>query len=525
MRPIEILLSIANLVAFFIAALPLPRSLWLIRFLMPFALLIAVVQILVEGWRWQMIPAYVLSGFFMLIWLFQKTASGGDLTEQIHNNRVAIGLAFGLITFGLAVSLALPIVLPVFHFPRPGGSYGIGTLTYHWVDTARLEVFSTNPDARRELMVQVWYPIQKAEFSQPSEYLQDASAVTTAIARLHNLPGFSFVYLEYVTSHAVSSAPVSNEQSTYPVVIFLEGLTGYRQMNTFQVEELVSQGYVVVGIDQPGVAAAVVFPDGQIVSGLSKVDMEPLLQQSIHPLNKAPLLNGQSFKDGLIPYLAQDISFTLDQLASTNVTDLQGVLTGRLDLQKIGVLGVSFGGIVGADACLKEPRLKACLMMDAVMPADVVRMGLQQPAMWITRDAGTMRLERKKSGGWTEQDIQQTQSSMRSVYENLQGAGYFVQVPGMFHIDLTDDNYLSPIFPSIGISGPIGSQRAHDIINAYSLAFFNRHLKSAPEALLEGPSKKFPEVLLEMRFPDQNHRHNNLTSVLDKRFLGVFWVA
>jgi hypothetical protein len=123
--------------------------------------------------------------------------------------------------------------------------------------------------------------------------------------------------------------------------------------------------------------------------------------------------------------------------------------------------------------------------------------------MFITRPAGTMRLEREKSGGWTEQDIQQTQSTMRAVYDSLPGDGYFVQVPGMFHIDLTDDNTLSPIFPMIGFSGPIGSQRAHDIINAYSLAFFDRHLKNLPEALLEGSSKqfRFAEVLFEARRP------------------------
>jgi len=501
MRTFETLLTITNFLIFFTAMIPLPRALGFIRFLTPLAPIVTAVQILLEGWRWQMIPAYLLSGLFLLIWLYQKITFASNLTTQPHNKRAAFGLAFGFGIFGMAVSLTLPIVLPVFHLPQPGGAYGIGTLTYHWADTARPEVFSTDPDTRRELMVQIWYPIKKDKTSQPSPYLQEASAVTAAIARLHNLPVFSLVYLEHVKSHAVSSAPVSNEQSTYPVLIFLEGLTGYRQMNAYQVEELVSQGYVVVGIDQPGVAAAVAFPDGQIIFGLSKVEMEPLVQQSIQPLNAAPLLNGQSFEDGLIPYLAQDVSYTLDQLTLTNVSDPQGVLTGKLDLQQIGILGVSLGGIVAAEACLLDQRLQACLVMDAGMPADVVRMGLQQPVMWITRDAGTMRLEREKSGGWTEQDIQQTQSSMRSVYKNLQDAGYLVQVPGMFHIDLTDDNYLSPIFPYIGLSGPIGSQRAHEIINAYTLAFFDRYLKNAPEALLEGPSRQFPEVLLETLFP------------------------
>ena len=501
MRPVEGLLTLANLLTFFVLAIPLPRSVLLIRYLALIALLIAVVQLLAEGPRWQMVPAYMLAGLFFLVWLLQNILPLDVPVGQILNSRVVIGLAIVLSVLGLVASIALPIVLPVFRFPHPGGPYGIGTLTYHWVDAARPEVFSTDPTTRRELIVQIWYPARKASSSPQAPYIQDSDPVAAALARLHNFPDFSLKHLKYVTTNSISSAPIAEDKPSYPVLIYLEGLTGYRQMNTFQVEELVSQGYIVVGIDQPGAAAVVVFPDGHQIAGLSKTQMEPLTQQSVSPVEKAPLLNGQSFKEGIIPYFAQDVSFTLDQLASINKSDPNNILTGKLDLQHIGMFGVSFGGIVGAEACLKDPRLNACLVMDVVMSADVVKLGLQQPGMWITRDAGTMRLEREKSGGWTEADIKQTQSTMRAVYNSLPGDGYFVQVPGMFHIDLTDDNTLSPIFPIIGFSGPIGSQRAHDIINAYSLAFFDRHLKNLPKALLEGSAKQYPEVLFETRLP------------------------
>ena len=63
----------------------------------------------------------------------------------------------------------------------------------------------------------------------------------------------------------------------------MEGLSGFRQMNTFQVEELVSHGYIVAAIDQPYAAASVVFPDGHQVAGLSKDQMQRLIQQSVEP--------------------------------------------------------------------------------------------------------------------------------------------------------------------------------------------------------------------------------------------------
>ena len=62
MRPIEILLSIANLLAFLVLAIRLPCTGRWMRHVAPIALLVAALQVLLEGPRWQMIPAYVLAG-------------------------------------------------------------------------------------------------------------------------------------------------------------------------------------------------------------------------------------------------------------------------------------------------------------------------------------------------------------------------------------------------------------------------------------------------------------------------------
>ncbi len=124
-----------------------------------------------------------------------------------------------------------------------------------------------------------------------------------------------------------------------------------------------------------------------------------------------------------------------------------------------------------------DPRLKASLMMDAAMPSDVVGAGPRQPSMWITRDAASMRLERERSGGWSEADIAQTLTTLRSVFnESRSGDGYYVQIPGMFHINFTDAPYWSPLEQQLGLIGPIDTQRGFDIVNAYSLAFFDGSL-------------------------------------------------
>jgi predicted dienelactone hydrolase len=274
-------------------------------------------------------------------------------------NRLAAGLAIGLAVLALVISIAVPIVSPVFRFARPTGPYAIGTLTYHWVDAARSEVFTADRGDHRELMVQVWYPAQANPSAPGAPYVQDADALAPGLARLAQqnaerlspgfpltVPSFPFTHLQYITTNAVPSAPVADDESSYPVLIFLEGLNGLRQMNTFQVEELVSHGYIVAAIDQPYTAAEVVLPDGRQVGGLTKDQLNSLLQQSISPVTNAPTLNGQILKDGIIPYLAQDAVFTLHQLAGLNQADPNGILTGHLDVQRAGVFGVSLGGMV-----------------------------------------------------------------------------------------------------------------------------------------------------------------------------------
>lgn len=477
MRPLETLLLFGNLLTFLVLALPLPGALRWMRGAALLALAIAISQVLIEGQRWQKVPAYGLTIILFLIWLL-----GIVIPDWMQAHSLASVLAVGAGALVLVISIALPILFPVFHFPKPTGPYAIGTLTYHWVDPSRQEDFGMDPNAPRELMVQLWYPAQNEPSAPRAPYLQNPEELASA-ARLLHLPDFIFSHFRYVTTNAIPSAPVADDQPRYPVLVFMSGRLGYRQSNTFQVEELVSHGYVVAGLDQPYAAAGVVFPDGRLVT------MDPRMFDPAHPGHPA-------FNDSghVIPYLAQDAIFALDQLAALNQADPNGILTGRLDLQREGIFGVSLGGIATGEACRREPRLRACLVMDAYMPADVVQSGLQQPTMWISRDAQWMQRE-----GWIQADIDETQTTMRAVYDSLPDDGYLVLVQGMFHVNFTDAPYFSPVESQIGLTGPIDGQRGFDIVNAYSLAFFDKELKGEPAPLLNGSSKQYPEVDLMRR--------------------------
>jgi predicted dienelactone hydrolase len=507
-RLLECALLLADVLAFLVVAIPVISTGRWMRYLPALALVIAFAQLLVEGSRWQMLLAYVLAVTFAILgWRQNMTATRKD-DERTRPHRIVAYVTVALGALLLALAAALPTVLPVFRFPRRAGPYAIGTVTYHWIDTSRAEAFATDSTQRRQLMVQIWYPAVGSDAAARGRYMPDADIVTVAFAHILNKRAFLFPQLRNVTSNAMLSVPVAVNQPRWPVLIFVEGAAGFRQMNTFQVEHLVSNDYVVVAIDQPGAAAAVVFPDGHQAVGLTVPQFHAMVRPSYMPgvndslLAELRMPNGYTLHaNSIIPYLSQDVSFTIDRLAALNRADPYAILTGRLDLQRVGTFGVSLGGIVVGETCRRDARVRACLVMDAAMSAAVVNGGLQQPTMWLTRDAADMRRERERAGGWPEAEIEAHQTSMRAVYARLPGAGYFVRVSGMFHSNFTDIPTWTPLARQFAIAGPINADRAHDIVNAYTLAFFNRHLLGRPSILLDAPVSPFPEVRFESRRP------------------------
>ncbi len=476
MRPLEVLLLTVELLAFASAlARPQGRARWLRH--VPSALVapVTVAQAFVEGPRWQLVPAYVFGGALVLAWL-GWLVRGERTVRRRWLRRLGTGLGVTTGLLGLAVSLAVPVLVPVFTFPAPTGPYGVGTVTYHWEDSARPEVFTADPDDRREVVVQVWYPAEHDDDAQKAAYVPDADALG-ALARRGGLPGFAFSHLKYVRTNAIPSAPVVDGVRRFPLLVLATGLSGFRQYNTLGVEELVSHGYVVAGIDHPYSSAAVVFPDGRVA-------------------NFDPRMLERDFADRIVPFIAGDTGFTLDRMAAVDRADPKGVLTGRVDVEHAGLFGLSLGGEITGMGCLRDTRFLACLSMDSWMPDQVVDAGLTQPTMWLTRDAATMRRE-----GWRQTDIDRTMDTMRAVYDRLPARGYIVRIPGLYHADFGDTQLLSPLLRTSGLSGPVDGEEAHRLINTYVVAFFDRHVANRPAPLLDRPPGEHQHVLFERHGP------------------------
>src|SRR5688572_17881766 len=129
MRPFEIIIPIL-LVCYLIWKRPRPLG---IRMLPAVTSIIVLLHLITEGYRWQMIPLYLLTGILALCSVFDVEVK-----------------RFGavLILFLLAISTALPVLLPVPSIPASNGPYQVGTRIYELTDASRQELYSGKQEAR-----------------------------------------------------------------------------------------------------------------------------------------------------------------------------------------------------------------------------------------------------------------------------------------------------------------------------------------------------------------------------------------
>lgn len=480
MRSLEILILVVNLPLVVWALLPaLKRPRWL-DFTPSIALLLIIIHLFVEGYRWQMIPAYILIGLIFLLTLPRILKSKSE--KSPHRVLSIVSGVLGLLFLG--ISFALPLLFPIFQFPLPGGPYKIGTVNYQWVDQSRAETFTDDPNDHRELMVQIWYPANSVYDAKPAMYISNADQVTPVLAKtVLGLPRFALNHIRYIHTNAMLEAPVSAVQSSYPVLIFSHGRGGWRGQNTLLVEELASWGYIVACIDHTYAAGVTAFSDGRVVPfDLRMVEID--------------------FVEAQLDVFVDDVRFVLDQLEQLNLADSQGYLTDRLDLNLIGIFGHSLGGTIAAETCRRDERLKVGINLDGPFFSDVVENGFRQPFLILSRDVATMQKEIDQLPTERRQAIiDEHFGSLNAGFEKLQGEGYFLMVNGFYHFNFTDLPLLSPLTRQMGFSGPINIQRAHQIIKTYSLAFFDQYLKNQPSSLLDGDSLDYPEVQFTSRSP------------------------
>ncbi len=340
---------------------PHPR-LRVVRFAPATALSLTLLHFLVEGYRWQMIPLYILTLLLTISSLY-KIRIQADWPAAASYLTVIL----------LAVSTALPVLLPVPAIPKPGGPLKVGTTIFELTDESRKELYSGKDEAR-SFMVQIWYPANPLPENNKAPWMSRSDIYGPAISTFLNLPSYFLDHLALAKTPAYIDAPIAKTKIPYPMILFSHGWNGFNAQNTGQMIQLASRGYFVVAVNHTYGAVATVFPDGRIAYNNPNALPEG-----------APDADYEIAARKLVQQWAGDLGFTLDELSIRN-NDKSDSYYSKLDFNRIGVYGHSTGGGAAIQFCGIDPRCKALLGMDPFMrpvSAEVLANGITQPAFFM----------------------------------------------------------------------------------------------------------------------------------------------
>jgi len=253
-----------------------------------------------------------------------------------------------------------------------------------------------------------------------------------------------------------------------PLVVFSPALGTSRLFYTILAQQLSSTGYTVLTVDHSYDADIIIFPDNSTILGTNiETDADILLA---------------------VDTRVKDISFILNHLSNPhNAKTLIPSLTHPLPLQKLGIFGHSLGAAASASAMLSDSRILGGINLDGTFFGLIISRGLSKPFMLF---------------GHANKSTS-TDPSWAAIWPRLAGWKRELMLEGSQHYAFSD---LPDIVDVLGIRGRLPSEvvdgllgtirggRALEVVSGYVQAFFDMVLKGKRSGLLDGPSKKFPEV-------------------------------
>lgn len=364
--------------------------------------------------------------------------------------------------------------IPADLFPRPTGPYAVGTFDTLWVDSQRDEILTKSPNDKRHVPVRIWYPAQSTD-AAPTKY----------VLRPEEFGDKSpFKPVLHVNTHALLHAPVAIGAERFPVLLYNHGGGWSRFTATYEIEQLASLGYIVVSVDHLGFDQSVLLSTGYRFAG----DTLGFPKPTEKDLRADALASWDYLESVLFPMWVADAQFVLDRVRVLN-RDSKSPLRSKFDLDRIGAFGWSFGGATAVDLLIRDGRIRAAVDQDGQLFGMGRTRGATRPVMLMHNTSDPAK------GLPAEQlpILQELLNQVEGWDEHFRRAStsdvFDLKIARTEHGNFSD---LTLFFPRD--TSTLEPSRAHAIITAYTVAFFDQTLRGRKSALLETPSDAFPEV-------------------------------
>ncbi|CAN5302838.1 carboxylic ester hydrolase [soil metagenome] len=424
------------------------------------ALVAVTAQLAFEGYRWQLLPLYLVVVSVGVGDLFSMER---DLPWWRRVSRAALGLiGLGMMTIPLAA-------LPVPELPRPSGELDVGVATFSLVFPDRPEPYGPQPELLpRRIAVEVWYPARQ-DGSPVGTWTPDLDLIGPRLARRLGYPGFFLSHTRYTLSHARRDA--TPLPGAFPVVLYSHEQGDFRSVAVNQAESLASRGFVVVVPDHAYISLVSRLPDGTVF----ELDPEVIPADADEEMRatRARLL---------LETMAGDLVGILDALSDPDGPF--GELATHIDLGSVGAYGRGAGGGAVLWFCLTDVRCRGALGMNPwvdPIPDRVLATTTNIPMLFM----------RSPEVQGSDND-----GRLRGVAERSEGVAYWLSVEGAEPNDFVVAPVFSPLAERLGIKGPIPPERILAIVDRFLAGFFDHSLLGSGAAALE--HNPYPEVSLEV---------------------------
>jgi dienelactone hydrolase len=327
-----------------------------------------------------------------------------------------------------AVELSLAAATKAQSLPEPRGPYPVGRITFHLGDDGR------------QFVVQAWYPAQFTANAKPAPWvpadrlIHEEKGYVGMMVRRSSDPSAKDVskVMTSVVVHARQDVPLADSPKRFPVLLFAAGSQQIPSEYSCLTEDLASKGFVAIGYGPT-------------------------------------VLGGRTWRD--------DLTQVLDHLAVWNST--RGHLFfGRLDLDRIGAFGHSFGASAISIIAAYDKRLKAIVLIDGGGRLEDAR---AIPALIF--NSGGADAARKNP------DAENTIA--RNLYLRWSKPGTLVTLEGAVHMSFTD----MAVIKAFELPGD--GKAFIDTTRAVLGGFFGQYLLGEHSELIEKGSAKYPLAKVE----------------------------